>query len=717
MATVRDFRSSFERGELSPEFMRRGESEAFRSACTQFRNAITVRGGGGKRRPGSTERAVLGTLPGRLHRYKGRSGVKEDLFIYYDTGDARSEVAIYNTSGTAIQTITADLPWTTAAEIQELVITSDENSVYIFHEDYDTQVLTYGSSGTWSRADFSFVSGIGSKINQPFYRFAVPGISMTVSARTGSITLTFSDDVLAGDSTDVGTRFRFLINNEIEVTAANTTTSCTALVKDTIYPSHNLTVGSSAGFKVGQVCQTDLDELTCIVTTIPDSTHVTVVMYETYDAPSTSSANNLVGPESKSAISAVASATTPAGTTIWDESLVSARRGYPGTGVIHRNRLCLGGFPQATNVFAASAIGALGNFNTGSGLDNEAIVEVLGDDPNATIKYFASANQLLVFTDRGSYYVPESVDSPMTPTNIGFFLISPDSIADVPPAVAAEGVMFIAKASKRILVTTPTGTVRRSWVATELSEGAFHLISDPSRLVIADGLDGRSERFAFALNDDGSLVVLSYRRGQELVAMGKWSRGFGTWEDIITDEDEVVFISNAGTDYRLCDLDFDALVDDEVSFTSAVAARGSQEAEVVKSKSVVYSDSLTASGDMTGYPAASGLTIGHDFNFTLEPVPYVNKNLGSRRARITRYDVDVLDSGPFRVSANGRSNTKLFWPYLGGDDLSVDGKTVTKTYTGTSMGWVIAPSIQIKQLKGEGAELTVRAVTLQVETS
>ena len=132
--------------------MRRGESEAFKSACAQFRNAITVRGGGAKRRPGSTERTVLGTLPGRLHRYKGRNSVTEDLFIYYDTGDARSEIAIYNSAGTAIQTITADLPWTSAAEIEELVITSDENSVYIFHEDYDTQVLTYASGGNWQRS-------------------------------------------------------------------------------------------------------------------------------------------------------------------------------------------------------------------------------------------------------------------------------------------------------------------------------------------------------------------------------------------------------------------------------------------------------------------------------------------------------------------------------------------------------------------------------------
>lgn len=717
MPRQRDFRPSFERGELSPEFMRRGDSEAFVTACAQFRNAITVRGGGAKRRPGSTQRVVLGTLPGRLHRYKGRNGVKEELFIYYDTVDARSEIAIYNSSGTAIQTITSGLPWTTAAEIQELVIASDENAVYIFHEDYITQVLTYGASGTWTRADLSFVAGIGNKINQPFYRFADPGITMGVSARTGSITLTFSSAVLTGTSADVGSRFRFLINNEVEVTAANTTTSCTALVKDTIYPSHNLTVGNSAGFKVGQVCQTDLDELTCIVSAIPDGTHVTVVMFQTYDAPSTSSTNNLVGPESSSAISAVAAATTPTSTTIWDESLVSAARGYPSTGIIHRNRLCLGGFPQATNVFAASALGALGDFNTGDAFDNEAIVETLGDDPNSTIRYFASSNQLLVFTDRGSYYVPEAVDSPMTPTNIGFYLISPDAIASVPPVTTAEGVLFVDEAAKRILVATPTGTVRRSWLTTEISEGAYHLISDPTRLVVADGLDGRSERYAFALNDDGSLVVLMYRRGQELVAMGKWSRGFGTWEDIITDNDEVVFISKAGSDYRLCDLDFDALTDDEVAFTSAVAARASQEAEVVKAKSVVYSGTLNGSGDMADYPADTGLTIGHDFAFTLEPTPYVNKYMGSRRCRITRYDVDVLESGPFRVSANGRSKTKLFWPYLGGDDLSVDGATATKTYTGTAMGWTVAPSLQIKQLKGEGAELTVRAVTMQVETS
>lgn len=714
MPRQRDVRASFDRGELSPEFMRRHDSEAFTSACAQFRNAITLRGGGAKRRPGSTERAVLGTMPGRIHRYKGRGGVREDIFIYYDTGDARAEAGIYDTSGTLLQTITTGLPWTSAAEVEALVIASDENAVYVFHEDYATQVLTYGASGTWSRADYAFLSGIGNKVSQPFYRFAPPGVTMSVSARTGSVTLTFSSAVLAGNSTDVGTRFRFLINNEVEVTTANTTTSCTATVKDKVYPAFTLTVASNEGFKAGQVCLTDLDELACIVTGTSGGTSVSVVMFETYDTPDISSANNLVGPESKSAISAVSAAATPPATTVWDESLVSARRGYPSTGLVHRNRLIMAGFPEATNVFAASAVGALTDFNTGDALDNEAIVETLGDDPNAKIRYLASANQLLVFTDRGAYYVPEAVDSPMTPTNIGFYQIAPDAIANVPPVVAAEGVLFVDEAAKRILIATPTGTVRRSWLTTELSEGAYHLISSPTRLAIANGLDGRSERYAFCLNSDGTIVVLMYRRGAELVAMGKWLRGFGTWEDIVADDDDVIFISKAGSDYRLCDLDFEALCDDEVSFSSAVAARASQEAEVVDTKSVVHSGTLNGSGDMADYPAAAGLTIGHDFTFTLEPTPWGNKHIGYRKAGIARYWVDVLSSGAFRVSVNGRSKTKLFWPYKGGDDLEEAGKTVSDVYSGIGLGRTNAPSIVISQQKGEGAELEVRAVTLDV---
>lgn len=695
---------TFERGEVSPEFLRRADTDALLQSATQYRNAIPLRGGGVKRRPGSTERVVLGTTAGRIYRYRGR-GVTEDLFFY------NGGLKIYDTSGSALQTITTDIPWTTS-DIDELVITSDADSVFVFHPTFDTQILEYGASGTWTRSDFSFLAGAGSKIRQPFFRYEDPGVTMAVSGRTGSITVTFSSGFLTADH--VGARFRYLTYNEVEVTAVGSSTTATCTVKDKIYPAHALTVGDNSGYKAGQVCQTDLDELSCIVTSTSGTSTVNVVMFGTYDAPSTASTNNLVGPETSSAISAVGGASTPPATTVWDESLVSDMRGYAGTGVVHRGRLWMAGFTQATNVVAASAIGALTDFDVGDGLDNEAIVETIGDDPNSTVRFFASAEQLLLFTDRGAYYVPESVDSPITPSTIAFLKIGPEGIAEnVAPAVATEGVIFVDADASRVMVAAPTGRVRRSWEIADLSEGAYHLIGTPKRLAITNGLDGRTERYAFCLNTDGTLMALMYRRGEQLVAAGKWSRGFGTWEDIIGDSDDLIYVSKAGTDYRLCDLDFDALCDDEVAFTAAVAARASQEAEVVDTQTVVYSGTLDGSGEMTDYPADTGLTIGHDFAFTLETAPMLDANAGFRQGRIARYYVDVLDSGAFRVATTSTAG-RLYWPFLGGDDLSTAGKTLTRTARGFGLGRGEAPTLTVSQAKGEGAPLQVRTVTLEM---
>lgn len=704
MARQRKPLFTFEKGEVSPEFLRRADTEALMQSASQYRNAIPLRGGGVKRRPGSAQRVVLGTTAGRMHRYRGR-GVTEDLFFY------NGGVKVYSTAGSLLQTITTSIPWG-ASDIDELVITSDADSVYVFHPTFKTQILTYGASGTWARSDFAFLSGAGSKIRQPFFRYEAPGVTMGVSARTGSITVTFSSGFLTSDH--VGARFRYLTYNEVEVTAVTNPTTCTCTVKDTIYPAYAITVANNSGYKAGQVCETDLDELSCIVTSTSGGTIVNVVMFGTYDKPSTASANNLVGPETSSAISSVGAASTPPATTVWDESLVSDMRGYAGTGVVHRGRLFMGGFSQATDVVAASAIGALTDFDVGDGLDNEAIVETLGDDPNSTVRFFASAEQLLLFTDRGAYYVPESVDAPITPSTMAFLKIGPEGIAaNVGPVVATEGVLFVDQDASRVMIAAPTGRVRRSWEIADLSEAAYHLIGTPKRLAIANGLDGRTERYAFCLNDDGTLMVLMYRRGEQTVAAGKWSRGFGTWEDLIGDSDDVIFVSKAGSDYRLCDLDFDAIIDDEVAFTAAVAARASQEAEVVDTLTVVYSGTLDGTGEMVAYPAAAGLTIGHDFAFTLETAPVLDKNIGFRQGRISRYYVDVLDSGSFRVATTGTAG-RLYWPFLGGDDLSTAGKTLTRTARGFGLGRGEAPTLTVSQAKGEGAPLQVRTVTLEM---
>lgn len=703
MARRRDFRTNFDFGELSEDYLRRADTETLRRACRRFRNAFLISAGGFIRRPGTQELAVIDPGTPRIYPYKGRDGL--EIFVL-----TPERLDVYDPDGTKTRTFTTGIPWT-ADHLDSLVIEADADKVYVYHQAFQTRVFTKHPDALWARSSFTFLSGAGSEILQPYYRFGDKSVTMDVAAYTGTgVDVAFSDDVLTADH--VGARFRYMLSNEIEITAVTDGQNGECTIHSRLYPTVNITVSSSTGFKVGHAVQTELDELSGVVAAISGST-VTVVMDDGYDIPeipSSGDPNALIGPETKQDISAASSAGTPAAVSIWDEQMISAARGYPGTGAIHRGRHFLAGFPEAPDAIAASAIGSPNEFFTGGGTltDADGFIETLGNEPNSEIRHFMSAEQLIVFTDRGVYYVPESGDNPITPASITFLRIGPEGASVVQPALASEGILFIDENANRLLAVVPTGNVRQSWAVVELSELSYELIGEAKRLTIANGLDGRSERVVFILNADGTITTVMYRRGSEVTGWGIWSRGRGDWKDIVSDEDDVFITANVDGEDRLCKFSFAAVADDETSYESAIARRSESQSVVIENRSAIGFGFLDETGALPGVATDEGKTAGIDFALEVEPAPPINENIGWQRQRIVSGRVDVLDTGAFRV------NDQLFWPYQGGDDLSEVGKVRSRTERVFALGWSDGPGLKVQQSVGEAALLEVRAITMEV---
>jgi hypothetical protein len=68
----------------------------------------------------------------------------------------------------------------------------------------------------------------------------------------------------------------------------------------------------------------------------------------------------------------------------------------------------------------ASRLGNIYSFDVGDASDADAIFETIGDAGASTIVQLYSAEQLLIGTDRGLYYIPESQANPFRPTSISF---------------------------------------------------------------------------------------------------------------------------------------------------------------------------------------------------------------------------------------------------------------------------------------------------------
>lgn len=702
MPRRRKFLSTLDLGEVSPDFLHNAAEGFLARACKTALNIILKAGGGAMRRPGSR---LLRSYSAQTRRYTFRGRGFDEYLVFGD-----GSVEILDEAGNQLQTITTDVPWA-APDLDKLHFDSNANSVFVFRQTFMVQELKRADSGLWSLSEFTFSPTVNGKVAQPYYdKFDEIDVTMSLNAYSGSsATLTFSDDVLVAGH--VGTRFRYLTRCEVEIVSVTDAQIATVNIIDRLYPTLDLTVANGENFKPGQVVQGTLSDVQGIVVSA-NATTVRVILLEgytlfTYDSSSAENSDVIVGPEGNERLTAApVTVSVPATTSIWDEQLFSDVRGYPGTGVIHKKRLIMSSFANATDIIVGSARGNFNNFEVGAN-DEDAFNEELGADPNSQIRHVVSTEQLLMFTDRGIYFIPESAESPLTPTSLEFSLVGPDGASDVQPIVASEGVLFIDSDAGRLMAAAMTGNVRRPWAVAELSEAGYHHLTGPKRIVMANGLDGRTERYALVLNDDGTMACMMYRRGSETVGFSRWTHGVGTFEDVTAHEDEIITTSLEGGRYHISTMTFHALVDDERDYSSALTGVDGATVDIVENREVIGTGAVT-SGVLEDIAPTAGLFAGFDFDVELTPAPQIDTERGWRRQRVTQVWVDVIKSGAFMVG------TVEHLPYTATDVLGQTGFVRSGVIRSHQLGWTEDATRTVKQMRGRGALLDVRSITMEV---
>lgn len=687
MARRRTFSNDLTAGEIGPEFLQRTDEELLNKSAQTLGNTIVLNAGGARRRPGGRPRVAT-------------SGVKRRLEVFDLTDDDLREVVISAGKLEIFDGVTLEDtivgPWL-ETDIDTITVVNGDNEFYILGG-FPIQVLAYDGA-TFSMGAFVFSSGIGSALRQPYWRFAAKGITLLPSAASGTITVTASSAVFVAGH--VGTRFRYL-NNEIEITVVTSDVLATGTVITPLYPTVQITVSSVAPYKVGHIVKGDTTEIQGQVAAVGVGTIDVTLLdgYTYFDA-----AEVIVSPEGRATASGV-SLVSPAASTIWDEQMVSSVRGYPRTGALHRNRLILAGFPEAANAVAASAIGFPKDFDLGSAADQDAFIEALGDDPNAAIRHIIAAEQMVLLTDRGCYYVPESEQSPLSPTRVQFLRISPDGASRVRPILTPEGVVFVDNAD-RLLVIAATGSVRASWAVSELSLLAKHLVTGPIELTYVDGLGARSERYILVRNADGTIAVMNYRRGADQAGMTLWTPAPGTdWQAFAAWKTGLYCVH----DGILCDIDLDTVMDLQCDYSAACPLMTGRSVYVMRGNQVWRGPfTVDGSGLIDGIAPAAGLAIGHDFRVSVRPNAPVSKYIGFERRRYPRLWVDVLNSGAFRVNGDLRTG----WTSL--DDIEAPAPWMTGGQEPFFLlGFDPNEMPEISQEVGEGAPFLLRSMTLEV---
>lgn len=677
-------------GEISPQFMMRTDLQVRNESCLRFRNAMNRAGGGFNRRWGTLDVAGLAGDT-RLETY----GIGSDDAQLLCFGDARFEVR--SLASAVTQAITGT-PWG-VADIKTMQVAIEDGRIVVASRAFPPQLLTL-ASGVWTLAAFTFADGLNGSKLQPYWRYVDRGVSLTPSGYSGSVDLVTSAPFFTAQH--IGVRIRYT-GIEIEITAVTDSTHATGNVVGALYPTVNVTVASAAGFLVGQEVQGQDTQIRGAVAAASGTT-VTVQLLDGFTYFDT--AEKLTGPSAQSQISAVTLSGTPAETVEWDEALVSPARGYPGACALHRNRLMLGDFPSAQNVMAASATGDIGDFNTGTGLETDAIIERVGRESSLGLRHFGSTEQLLLFTEGGPYYVPEQVGAPLSPTNFELLKIGPEAASSPQPLLVGEGMMFAEQGSGRVMVCIPTGNVRRSWEIADLSELSFHLIGTPVEMeLFASGTE--SDRLVPVLRDDGQMAVLTYRRNAQFSAWAVWDTA-GAWRSMVVAAGVFFIVSERGGVFRLERFDPAAWADGMIEGDAAAAFSlySNQTVGVWDGPSKIGEFAVDGSGHLQGLDASYGtVRVGLDFTVVVEPMPPVDQQMGLRpNYKITRVDVDVVESVAFK--GNGRDPSG--WSgAIGG---ATEPQTGVRRFR--PLGRQKYPTFTIEQTVG--GPLEIRSLTMEV---
>lgn len=357
----------------------------------------------------------------------------------------------YSSAGTSAQTVELTTTYATA-DLFQLKFAQSADILYVTHPSYEPRKISRTSNTAWTITDMTFSDG-------PYLRTNVETTTLTLSATTGSVTVTASavTGINGGDgflASDIGRLIRF---------------------QDAASEWTFLTITARA-----------------------DTTHVTA----TIDGPN-------------------ASATTA--TANWRLGSWSDTTSYPAAVTFHQNRLCFAGGSSEPQRVDLSRTGDFENFAPtdpdATVVDDHAITNNLSADTVNAIQWITDDEKgLLIGTVGGEWVLrPSDTGGVTTPANVQSKRSTAYGSADIQPIRAGRAVLFIQRALRKVrelaYVFEDDG-----FRAPDLTLVAEH-VSRTGMIEMAYQAEPQS--LIWVPVTDGTLLCLTYERDQKVVGWSR----------------------------------------------------------------------------------------------------------------------------------------------------------------------------------------------------
>lgn len=449
MPKVKTIQTNFSAGELSPQAYGRVDIARYGNAAKRLENVVSRTLGGAQKRPGTEY----------LHEVKD-SSKKSRLVPYIVDRDksymlefSDSVIRVNKLDGTPV--MNGGSPYEIAspydiAKVQELDYCQAEDTMYVFHKDVPINRLRTFADNQWDCSPAPLTA-------EPFQEVGdYPSATLTLSNNTIGTGRTIAANAPVFMASDIGRAILWKAGIFV-ITGYTDTTHVTGEVK-VIFESATIPTGE---WNLDASPQTTLTP--SVATPVGSSTNLVLsaagwrsdvvgkyvrVNGGVVKITSYTNTTTVTG-----IIKTVLTSTTAAPALSWslESSIWSARFGYPKTGIMHQQRLVVGGTIRNPQTVVGSRSGEALDFTKGTADDDSYLFTIdTSNNKVGPINYIVSLRDLVALTDGGEFSLRSGVEKPITPTNIRIASESGYGSRRVKPVVVGKEVLFSQRGGKKL---------------------------------------------------------------------------------------------------------------------------------------------------------------------------------------------------------------------------------------------------------------------------
>jgi hypothetical protein len=649
---------AFTVGEVDTLLVARSDMGDYSVGCKRLRDFSILVQGAARRRPATRYRATLAGK-GRVIPFVFASG-QEYLVVLRDLA-----LDVYDTLGNKLQTIAA--PWP-LAQLWQVTYDQAADTMFLWHPNHEPQRLLRTGATTFTLTGYTtllFLDANGAP-QQPYHYFATPGVTLTFSGTTGSVTVTASAAVFT--ALHVNTWIRC---GSTTTFAGATTTTWTPLFITAYTDAQNVTATVYGAIPSSQSPILSSGDGSATVFPVPFAFKAAADLSvsiggvaKTLNTDFTVQGGNgqpgqvtfLAAPPLGSGNVSIGDSTSNAGLQ-WEEQAWSGAHGYPRCGAFHEQRLWMASTIDLPTGFWGSVAGQFFDFDAGNGEDDRAIWEVLVTTKVTEIRHLVSHNHLMVYTDLEEGFINVDPATAITPSNTRYKKCSRYGAGYAKAAILDDAPIFVQRTGTAVRESMFQYLIQK-YTADAVSNRSASVLRAPLDMAVLPGTSDRPEQYGFIVNADGTMAVYQSIRAEKLAGWSLWTPAQGgLYQSIATTVEGIWVTVQRGAAWFLEQFDAAAMLDCSVALTSGTPAThwtgfawlNGMTASVVGQSNTEYAgDYVVSGGALTLDAAKVPLTqadVGLNFAPVLEVLPIANKDgagaLDVEMRRISRITVTV----------------------------------------------------------------------------